>query len=451
MKKLTNIGKELLNLSRSIILLTKESFADAFRLLRSPREGVKSLYEVSLYRNAIYLIINSGSGAILGFLFWIAVARLYSVDDVGLGSALISAAALLSFIGTLGLDFGIVRFLPTSSDKTHLLNSCFTISLFASVIAAFIFLAGLPLWSPKLMFARETPFFLAAFIALVAAASLSGLLSATFIGFRRASFTLSLGVITGLFKLLLVIALATAFKVFGIFASWGLGTAIALAVGIFLFLPQILHRYRPIPSFRGQATNEMFHFSFANYIGEALRSAPEWVLPLMILNLVSAEANAYFYISWAMTRLLLTIPMYTSLSFFAEGSHGEKRLGADLRRSLKLVALLLIPLVIIVLLFGDKLLLLFGRGYSEGGTHLLWLLALAALPAGFNFLYLGKVRVEKKLKEIILITGAMAFGVLLLSYLLLPCLDILGAGVGWLASQTIVAIVLLYRLKRGNT
>jgi len=47
----------------------REAFADALNLLRSP-EGLKSLYGVSLYRNAVYLMLTSGTTAVLGFAFF---------------------------------------------------------------------------------------------------------------------------------------------------------------------------------------------------------------------------------------------------------------------------------------------------------------------------------------------------------------------------------------------
>ena len=65
----------------------RETFADALGLLRSP-EGLKSLYGVSLYRNAVYLRLTSGATAVLGFAFWVVVARLYSTSDIGLSFAL---------------------------------------------------------------------------------------------------------------------------------------------------------------------------------------------------------------------------------------------------------------------------------------------------------------------------------------------------------------------------
>jgi len=44
----------------------RETFADALSILRSP-QGLKLLYNVSLYRNVVYLMLSSGAMAVLGF------------------------------------------------------------------------------------------------------------------------------------------------------------------------------------------------------------------------------------------------------------------------------------------------------------------------------------------------------------------------------------------------
>jgi len=65
----------------------RETFADALGILRSP-EGLKSLYGVSLYRNAVYPMLTSRTTAVLGFAFWVVVVRLYLTSNVVLGFGL---------------------------------------------------------------------------------------------------------------------------------------------------------------------------------------------------------------------------------------------------------------------------------------------------------------------------------------------------------------------------
>ena len=67
-----------------------------------------------LHSNSVYLVGNSAVVGFLGFMFWVVAARLYTAEDVGLGSALISAALLLSFLARFGLGFGVIRFLPAN-------------------------------------------------------------------------------------------------------------------------------------------------------------------------------------------------------------------------------------------------------------------------------------------------------------------------------------------------
>ena len=80
---------------------------------------------------------------------------------------------------------------------------------------------------------------------------------------------------------------------------------------------------------------------------------------------------AYFYIGWAISGILSMIPVAASLALFAEGSHNEEQLGREIRRSLKLILVILIPAVVILLLVGDKVLLFYGRAYSENAARLL--------------------------------------------------------------------------------
>lgn len=432
---------------KGILNFLKQSVADALLVIHS-RGEIKQLYGVSLYRNAAYLMLNRGVTAVLGLAFWILVARLYSVEDVGLGSMLISVAMFLSFVGALGLGVGIIRILPELERKAHLLNFSLTLATFTSVVVAAIFLVWLPFWSPELIFIRENLIFLVVFIVLIATASIAEVATRAFVALRRAGFVLTYGIGMGLLKLALAAGFASLFKVFGIFASWGVAIAVLLAVCLFVFLPQLIPGYRPIPSFRSQERNELIRFSLANYVGQALWQLPIRILPLMVVNMLNAEANAYFYISWAMADLLLGIPMATSASLFAEGSYMEKRLSVDIRRSLKLLALLLIPAIIIFTLLGDKILLIFGRQYSVEGARLLWFLAPASLPASINLVYLALLRVEKKFRNIILLNSIIAFTTLILSYLCLPRLGILGVGVGWLAAQTLMALVVSPKLLR---
>lgn len=423
-----------------LLSFVKDALADGAGVLGS-KEGFKAFFRVPLYRNALYLMTANIVNAFLGFVFWIIVARLYAAEDVGLASAAISGVMLMVSFSHLGLGTGLIRFLPRSSKNANsMINTCFTISTFISILVAVIFIAGLGSWSPNLLFIRQNPVYLAAFVAFAIAATLSILVDATFIAQRRAGFIVAKNLIFNLLKLALPILLAVFFHSFGIFASWGVSLGIALLVSLFLFLPRAQPGYYPIFALRKKVVNEMLPFSFANYISMLLWAAPVYILPIMVVSLLGAEANAYFYIAWAIANLLFMLPSAVSRSLFAEGSYDEEKLGSNTWRSLRLIFLILVPLVILILAFADKLLLLFGGAYSESATILLRIMALSALPLAINVVYLAIKRVQMRLKLIIGLTAFVAVVTLGLSYLLLPRMGINGAGIAWLISQGVVAL-----------
>jgi O-antigen/teichoic acid export membrane protein len=402
------------------------------------------LYGVSLYSNAVYLIAASAVSALVGFAFWLIAARFYLPTDVGLASAAISGASLLAMLANFGLGHGLIRFLPHSGkNASSLINSCFSLGSLTSLVLALIFLVGINLWSPALLFIRQNPIYLTAFLLFALASTLSILTGETFIAERRAGFVLAGGVIFNLLRLPLVILLAAFFHSFGIFISVTIALGVTLLFNVFFFLPRAQLGYRPFFAVNKKVVNEMLHFSFANYLSVLFWAAPGLVLPIIVVNLLGAEFNAYFYIGWAIGGVLGVIPGAASTSLFAEGSSEQERLGINIWRSLKMILLLLVPAVVVILAFADRVLLLFGADYAENATTLVRILAISGLPLAINIVYLAIKRVEKKLKVIVSLTAFIAVVTLGLTYLLLPHMSINGAGIAWLISQAVVASVIM--------
>ena len=412
------------------------------------KDRIRKLLRVSLYRNAGYLMLASGVNSLAGFVFWAVAARLYPAEGVGLAAAAISAIGLLALLSTLGMDYGLIRFLPGSGDKAkNILNSCFTLSGLVSVALAVIFLAGLKLWSPALLRIQQNPVFFISFVIFALAAVYRVFAERTFIAGRRAGFALTQGLVFTLLRFIPLVALAPLFNVFGIFASWGIGLGLAVIVSIPFLIPRVQPGYRPAPKIDRKSIGNMMHFSFANYGANIFWAIPILCLPLMVVNLLGAEANAYFYVGWALGYLLVSIPVTVSFSLFAEGSHSEEQLGHNIDRSLRLL-LVLVPVIAIVFLAGERVLALFGSAYAENATTLLWVLAVSAIPVGLNHTYFTVKRVQKRMRGVIGLSAFIAVVTMVLSYLLLPRVGIIGAGIGWLIPQAIVAVAITPSLFR---
>ena len=434
---MNHILKGMLNFVRGIFINVKRTFTSM--------DGLKAFYSVSLYRNAVYLILNSGFTSALGFAFWILAARLYSDEEVGLVSAAIAAAAFLVTLSNFGLDFGLVRFLSNSDQRSNaMVNSCFTIGGLVALASSLIFLAGVNIWSPALTFLRQNPLLSGSFVVGVVAWAIHVLLHNVFVAHQRSKFTLLQGIIQSITKLILIVSLSGTVYGFGILTSWGISFAAAVAVGLLFLLPRLQRGYYPLPTIKKEVVKEIAHFSLANYAVGLVGRISGFILPLMIINLLGPEQSAYFYIASAViSNGLMLIPAGISLSLFAEGSHDEEYLGDYIRKSLKFSFLILVPLIILVFLIGDKILLLFGKAYSQEATKLLWILALSSPLAAINGAYFCKKRVEKKMKSVILLNALTEVIGLGLSYLLIPVMGIMGAGIASLASYGAITLLVL--------
>lgn len=419
------------------------------------KDRMKEVIRVPLYSNALFLMGASVFSSLIGFVFWLVAARFYPDEAVGLASALISAMGLAVSFSKLGLELGLVRFLKRhSEDPKAIINTVFTVGLLASVAAALIFIAGLDLWSPALLFIRETPLYLFAFVFFCAVSSLNNLSDHSFIASRRSGFVVASGLIFGILKVILAIALATFLTSFSIFASWGIGMTAAVIISIFVLLPIAQRGYRFAVTIKKKILGDMLGYSFANYISLLLWGTPALIFPLMVVNLLGAEANAYFYIGWAVSNVIVMIPQSVTTSLLAEGSYDETNLKTHILRSLKIIFLLLVPAVVAVLLLADKLLWLFGTQYSASATELVRIMTLAVLPLAVNILYLNIKRVQKDLKMIVGMPAFIAVISIVLALILLPQIGFNGVGIAWLAAHACCAVVIvvnwLWRWRKRN-
>lgn len=235
-----------------------------------------------------------------------------------------------------------------------------------------------------------------------------------FAGFRKTEYSFIQTLVT--VARIGIVPFLTAFRAVGIYASFGLTPLLAFIVGIHL-TSRILN-YKPVPAVRRGVLNDIIHFSFGNYLARIFEMLPTFVLPLMVINVLGAEVNAYFYIAWQISVLLLAIPRFTSISLLAEGSYNSKELGRNVRRALKFIFILLGFAVTSLFLLGKYLLLIFGESYAENSFEVISILVLGSFPFAINAVYASVMRVKRRIEPII------------------------GVGIGWLAVNLIVAGVI---------
>ena len=401
----------------------------------------------SLYRNSIYLMLSTGVMAVFGFFFWMINARLYSAEQVGIGTTLISIMTLISSFSILGLGNGLIRYLPTSERKNKKINTSFTLVILMSILISVICLIFLKTFSPKLLFIRENIIFSLLFILFAVFTSLNAISENVFIAYRSSKFILLKNTVSSITKLILPAFLVT-LGAYGILMSTGIAIAVAFLFSLMILI--LRFNYLPKPIIDRSVVKKMTKFSLGNYIAGLIAILPVTVLPILITNLIGAEFSAYFYMDMMIVSLLYIIPTATSQSLFAEGSYSETELKVQLKKALKIISIIIIPAIIITSLLGNYILLAFGKKYSNEGFILLRLLSISGIFFSINAIGFAILNIKHKIKLMILLDLLIATVILTLSVILLKMnlFGVVGVGISWIVGQGIISVIYLLFIKK---
>ena len=401
----------------------------------------------SLYRNSIYLMLSTGVMTFLGFFFWIINTHLYSAEQVGIGTTLISVMTLISGFSILGLGNGLIKYLPTSDRKNKKINTSFTLVALMSILISVIYLIFLKTFSPKLLFVRENIIFSLLFILSVVFFSLNTISETVFMAYRSSKFVLIKNVIISVVKLILPIFLV-ALGAYGIFMSTGIAIAVAFLFSLIILKLRFGFLLKPI--IERSIVKRMTIFSLGTYAAVLISGLPATILPILITNLMGAKFSAYFYLDMMVAALLYVIPVATSQALFVEGSYSETELKVHLKKAIKIISIIIIPAIIIIFLFGNYILLAFGKEYSNEGFILLKFLSISGVFISINGIGNAILFVKHKIKLLILVCLIATTVILSLSAILMKInsFGIIGVGIGWTVGQGITALIYLLLIKR---
>jgi O-antigen/teichoic acid export membrane protein len=389
-------------------------------------------------------MLSTGVMAVFGFFFWMINARLYSAEQVGIGTTLISIMILISSFSLLGLGNSLIKYLPTSDKKNEKINTSFTLVGLTSIFISIFFLVFLKTFSPRLLFVRESIIFSLLFILFIVFSSLNIISENVFIAYRSSKFVLIKNTIFSIVKLILPIFLV-ALGAYGIVVSMGIAMAVAFLVSLVFLI--LRFNYLPKPIIDRIIVKKMTKFSLGNYIAGFIGGLPAMVLPILITNLIGAKFSAYFYLDMMIANLLYVIPMATSQSLFAEGSFSEKGLKIQFKKAIKIISLLLIPAIIVTFLFGKYILLAFGKEYSSEGIIFLQILAISGIFVSINYIGNSIFYIKHRIKLMILVNFIGSSIVLSLSIIFIHY-NLLGIGVSWLLGQGTISVIYLFFIKK---
>lgn len=361
-------------------------------ILRRPAE----LRTDPLVRNSFFLMATTALSAAGGFVFWVVVARLYSVDDVGRATTLLSAVTLLNYFSQFGLTSTVVRFLPGSRERDELVGSAVTLVTVTGLVLAAGFAVIAPHFVPELSFVSAGAGTVGLFAVLATASALNLLTDSVFVALRAAKVNLLVdGVLMGGLKLLLPLLFAAA-GAMGIFAASGLASAAAALVSVVVMYRVSGIRVRLRLS--RHVLRSTMRYSLGNYLSSCLNLLPLLVIPVVVLHQLGPATAAAYFMAFQIANLLNAVPFAVGEATFAEGSHDGEMLRRLAKRSALLMTAVCVPAVAVTILLAHPVLSVFGRTYADDAQGALVVLAISVLPVAFNTWASFLLKVTRRLR-----------------------------------------------------
>lgn len=370
--------------------------------IRASTYRVLAYIKTPFYNNVYSLLALQVSGAFLGLFFWLIAARILSPGQVGIGTALVSSTMLVLNFADLGLDDGLAYHLPLCEDKQSLVNAYFSLSVITSLLFALAIFLLQPSLFPALSALQNSLFLIFSFFIGALVLHLSAMQDALFVAQRVSKYAFLKGLLINFLRIPVLFALLA-------LGEWSLLTSLILVTLIGLVLygriyvkkVDLIHHYRI--NLLPKVWLPIMRFSFGNYLTGMMVSLPGTIIPLLILNLLGANANGYFYIAWILASMLDMVGRSFGVSLFVEGRAIPESLNHNIIRSILYSSLILLPVVLILVLYAAPMLSLFGSEYRVESAVLVRILAIGGIPMTLYGIAVGVLKAHGRIQAIILI------------------------------------------------
>ncbi|HNL50936.1 MAG TPA: hypothetical protein PKL68_03175 [Actinomycetota bacterium] len=353
-------------------------------------------------QSAIGMAAGRAASMALGFLFWLAAARFFTPVVVGATAGLVSSMMLCTQFAQFGIGNALITELPRNRGQERYFV---TVALWWTVIAALavavVFLglgatvlrqAGGSVASPVAGFA---------FLIMCVLGTANIVMDQTSMALGRGAQVLirnlSFGAVAAL-GLLGIRAITAAPRPVSLLWAWVAAGVAACVIGLWQFhvtLPpasggHMNHRH---------ASARIWGTGLANQALTLAERAPTLVLPIVVVQVLGARANAAWYPAWMIAWGLYIIPMSVGMALFS-GVADERRIRRSAVASATRTSLLIGGAAAIGVIAAAHLLLsVLGKGYATDGTDVVRLLALGVFPLTATQMYFGVCRGTDRIWE----------------------------------------------------
>ncbi|MET1232077.1 MAG: oligosaccharide flippase family protein [Candidatus Limnocylindrales bacterium] len=401
--------------------------------------------------SSVSLVVGKVAVMGFGFLAWVVAARLYPIESFGLASGAVAAVTLCAQLALLGVGSAIITLLPLHSERSdRLLDVAITVLGITSLVSALAFLVFAGAVLQELRVVAAEPSYAVLFLALAMCGTLGVLFDQASTARRQGTLVMARGVSAGIVTLAAIASIGfigTGTTSQAIFAAWVAGGLVTALGGLWTMRRVVPHyRYRPVVDRALSST--VIGVGLPNYALTLAERAPGFVLPVIVVELLSPADNAAWYAAWMMAWVVFIIPIQIGMTSFAEIARAPDRTATivrdGVRTSLALGAMAAIALAVLA----DPILSLLGEAYAAAAQTPLRILLIGFLPLTFILAYFSLCRARRRLREAIVLGAAAAAASILVPALVATSTGLVGMAVAWLAVQAVVAVVAFARLRQ---
>jgi O-antigen/teichoic acid export membrane protein len=346
-----------------------------------------------------------------------------------------------------GFDTTFVRFLPRSARRNDHINSGLIIVALISGVLSFGFVLSLPFTTPSLAFVLHNPWYFLCFVFFTMVTSLNVLTNAIFLANKRARDIFVINLLFSVLKVALPLLIARG-SVMTIFVMAGVSQLAGLVIS--LVVMQARCGYVFSPKVHLDIMRITKKYSFSVYASSVLNLLPPTLLPLIVVRKLGPENAAYYYIVFTIASALYTIAYASMQSAFAEGSYDEAAIKVHITKAVKFVSVLLVPAAVITFALSDFILKIFGQEYAKGGSMLLRIFAINALPIAACSALGAIFKVTHNLRGVVMMNIVYAGVILSLSDVFVPRYGVTAVGWAWAVGTVAAVNTGLIFLKHNN-
>lgn len=406
--------------------------------------------EHDLAASSVLLVAATAVTAVLGYVYWTLAARTVSPNSVGYATALVSAMVLVGEVSSMGLGFGMAYALPGAGHRwSAIVNSALLLVGLAAAALSLIFISGAALLRLRLGEIVHTPLLLTVFVITCTLWAMSLVFDHILVVERTASLLLirqSLAALARLALAPLALFSAVVDSGFALFAVWGASVLLSCAPAATLFaFHSPLHRHLG-PALDISSVWQILPLSAKNYAFAITSMLPYLLLPIIVSNILSFEHNAYYYTSFMITNLFLSMIHATNFTLFSHNAASGDLEPRKFNRILIGMYAFVGPAVLLLIGARELILAMFGPAYVEHGSTLLLWLALLAFPKTLTELYTTERRIRREFRAAFALVAFCSLGTLALTPFLLLSIGLPGVGVAYVSTFAAAAVYCAYDL-----